>query len=80
MIVGPDHPDHPVQQVLRGDPLPAAAHAKRLRHATRRRAEAQQAWREAIREAHAAGLSLRVIGESAGVAHTRVLQIVRERH
>ena len=30
-----------------------------------------------IREAHAAGCSLRQIGEAAGLSHVRVLQIIR---
>jgi hypothetical protein len=48
-----------------------------LRRITRKRAESEEAWRVAIREAHAQGMSLRAIAENVGVAHTRVLQIVR---
>ncbi len=51
--------------------------ASDLRRLTRKRTEAEQAWRGAIRTAHAEGMSLRVIAECVGVAHTRVLQIVR---
>ena len=46
--------------------------------ATIRRAKSEEAWRKAILEAHAYGCSLRQIAGEAGVAHTRVLQIVRE--
>jgi transposase-like protein len=49
-----------------------------LRRLTRKRAAAEQEWRVAIRAAHAEGMSLRAIAECVGVAHTRVLQIVRE--
>lgn len=49
-----------------------------VRRATKKRAESELAWRVAIREAVAAGESLRAVGKAAGVAHTRVLQIVRE--
>lgn len=54
------------------------AQRDKVKRATKRREESEQAWREAIREAYAAGCSLRTIAEVAGVAHTRVLQIVRE--
>lgn len=49
----------------------------KLRYLTRRRAESERAWREAIRLAHAEGMSLRAIAECVGVSHPRVLQIVR---
>jgi DNA-binding SARP family transcriptional activator len=49
----------------------------KLRRLTRKRAESEEAWRAAIRAAHAEGMSLRAIAECVGVAHTRVLQIVR---
>jgi len=55
------------------DPLTA------LRRATARRSRSEQAWHDAIRDAHAAGESLREIGRAAGISHVRVLQIVRER-
>lgn len=42
-----------------------------------RRAKSDEAWRKAIREAHAYGCSLREIARAAGVSHPRVLQIVR---
>lgn len=48
-----------------------------VRRATKRRAESEEAWRVAIREAHAQGLSLRAIAKEADVSHVRVLQIVR---
>jgi transposase-like protein len=48
-----------------------------LRRITRKRATTEQEWRAAIRAAHAEGMSLRAISECVGVAHTRVLQIVR---
>jgi hypothetical protein len=51
-----------------------------VRAATVRRAKSEDAWRKSIREAHAYGCSLREIAAEAGVAHTRVLQIVREQH
>lgn len=50
----------------------------KLRYLTRKRAESEEAWRVAIRKARAEGMSLRAIAECVGVAHTRVLQIVRE--
>lgn len=50
----------------------------RVKRATKRRAESDRAWRDAIREAHAEGESLREIAKAAGVSHVRVLQIVRE--
>jgi hypothetical protein len=40
--------------------------------------ESEREWRESILAAHASGVSLRVIGEAAGVSHVRVLQITRE--
>lgn len=49
----------------------------KLRYLTRKRAESEEAWRVAIREAHASGMSLRAIAECVGVTHPRVLQIVR---
>lgn len=49
-----------------------------LRRLTRKRAESDKAWRVAIRTAHAEGMSLRAIAACVEVAHTRVLQIVRE--
>ena len=51
--------------------------ASDLRRLTRKRAESDKAWRVGIREAHTDGMSLRAIAECVGVAHTRVLQIVR---
>jgi transposase-like protein len=55
------------------DPLSA------VKRATARRSEANASWREAIREAHAEGSSLRQIAAAAGVSHVRILQIVRQR-
>jgi hypothetical protein len=51
---------------------------KRVRQATRRREASEEAWRRAIREAVAAGESLRRVADAAGVSHVRVLQLVRE--
>lgn len=51
--------------------------ATRVERATRKRAAAEEEWRVSIREAVANGESLRAVGKQAGVAHTRVLQIVR---
>jgi len=50
-----------------------------VKRAASRRVSAEQTFRAAIRAAHADGKSLRAIAEVAGVAHTRVLQIVREK-
>jgi hypothetical protein len=49
----------------------------RVRRATKRRAAAEQEWRDAIRAA-AENNTLRAVGEAAGVTHVRVLQLVRE--
>jgi cell division protein FtsL len=49
----------------------------RVRRATARRSRVDDEWRQAIREAHAAGESLRAIAREAGVSHVRVLQVVR---
>jgi hypothetical protein len=48
-----------------------------LRRLTRKRAASDKEWRDGIRAAHAEGMSLRAIAAEVGVAHTRVLQIVR---
>lgn len=50
-----------------------------VKQATARRSAANASWREAIREAHAAGASLRQIAAAAGVSHVRILQVVRQR-
>lgn len=50
-----------------------------VKRATTRRAESEEAWRAAIRQARADGASLRQIASAAGVSHVRVLQIVRQR-
>jgi hypothetical protein len=42
------------------------------------RETAEQAWRDAIIAAHAAGLSTRTVAEVAGVSHTRIAEIVRD--
>ena len=55
------------------DPLAA------VKRATARRSEANASWREAIRQAHAEGSSLRQIAAAADVSHVRILQIVRQR-
>ena len=48
----------------------------RIIRATRKRAEWDEAWRDAIRRGHENGLSLRRISVAAGVAPTRVLPIL----
>jgi transposase-like protein len=48
-----------------------------LRRATTRRASAEEAWRAAIRTAHAEGIPIRAIGKAAGISHVHVLRIVR---
>lgn len=50
----------------------------RVRRAASRRTQASEDWKAAIREAVAAGVSLRTVGKAAGVSHVRVLQIVKE--
>lgn len=50
----------------------------RVTRATTKRANADEAWKRSIRDAHASGLSLRAIAEIAGVSHVRVLQIARD--
>jgi hypothetical protein len=50
-----------------------------VKRATTRRAESEEAWRDAIRQARAEGASLRQIASAAGVSHVRILQIVRQR-
>ncbi len=50
----------------------------RVRRATARRSRSEIEWRNAIRVAHAEGISIRKIGKEAGVSHVRVLQIVRQ--
>lgn len=49
----------------------------KVRRAALARHQADERWRAAIRAAHAAGHSLREIGEAAGVSHVRVLKILR---
>jgi transposase-like protein len=49
----------------------------RVRRATARRSRSDTEWREAIRAAREAGLSLRAIAEAAGVSHVRVIQLLR---
>lgn len=53
--------------------------ASDLLRLTRKRAESEEAWRAAIREAHASGMSLRAIAACVGVAHTRVHTIVHDK-
>jgi hypothetical protein len=50
----------------------------RVERATKRRAEAERDWRDAIRAARREGASLRAIAGAAGVTHVRVVQIVRD--
>lgn len=56
------------------------ADLRAVKRAASRRASAEASYRDAIRQAHAAGQSLRAIAEAAGVTHVRILQIVREQH
>lgn len=49
----------------------------RLRRLGARRESASEAWRQAVLDAIADGHSQRVVGEAAGVSHTRVQQILR---
>jgi hypothetical protein len=49
-----------------------------VHRATRSRLRAETAWRRAIREAHEAGCSLRLIAHHAGVTNPRVHQILSE--
>jgi hypothetical protein len=48
-----------------------------VRLAAINRTKAEETFRKSIREARGYGCSLREIAAEAGVAHTRVLQIVR---
>jgi hypothetical protein len=48
-----------------------------LRDAARARVEAHDRWREEVRAARAAGFSLRIIAEAAGVSHDTVWKEVR---
>ena len=50
---------------------------KRVQRAARKAALAAEERDRAIVAAHAAGASLRAIGQAAGISHVRVLQIVR---
>jgi hypothetical protein len=49
----------------------------KLRRLTGRRSHVSEEWRQAILEAHAAGVPIRRIGDAAGISHVRVLQITR---
>jgi hypothetical protein len=55
------------------------ADVTRVKRARTRRAASEEEFRAAIRDAVERGVSLREVGKAAGVAHTRVLQIVRGR-
>lgn len=48
-----------------------------IKRAARRRASADTDLRTAIRAAHADGVTLRKIGDAAGLSHVHVLRIVR---
>lgn len=50
----------------------------KVRRAAAAREKAEREWRAAIRQAVMSGETLRAVAREAGVAHTRVLQIVRE--
>jgi lambda repressor-like predicted transcriptional regulator len=51
----------------------------RLQRAAKKRAAAEAEWKQAIREAHAEGRSLRSIAHEAGCSHERVRQVLAER-
>lgn len=53
------------------------AACNRVHRAATKRAVAEENWKAAIRAAVAGGVSLRRVGEAAGVSHVRVLQILR---
>lgn len=50
-----------------------------MKQATKRRAEAEAEWHDAIRNAVEEGASLRAVATAASISHVRVLQIVREK-
>jgi transposase-like protein len=54
-----------------------SADLDRVRRAAARRARSERDWQDAIREAVAAGGSLRQVAKAAGVSHVRVLQLAR---
>lgn len=49
----------------------------RLRRLTLRRRKLDAEWRQAVKDAHADGQSLRAIAEAADVSHVHVRRIVR---
>ena len=55
------------------DPLPT------VRRAATKAARARAAFEQAIRDAHAAGASTRVIATAAGLSHQRIHQIIHRR-
>jgi hypothetical protein len=54
-------------------------HLTAVAKATAKREASDQAWRDAILAAHAAGASYRAIAEYAGVSFARIAQIVTGR-
>jgi len=54
-----------------------AAELRSLKRLARRRAELEISLRRAILDAHAAGHSLRTIGEAADLSHVAIMNIVR---
>lgn len=56
---------------------PSTAALDRVAAAARARAEADVAYRDAIRAASAAGHSTRAIGNAAGVSHVRIVQMLK---
>jgi lambda repressor-like predicted transcriptional regulator len=50
----------------------------RLKEATALRRNAEWIWRDAIAAAHAAGVSLRTIGEVAGVSDEEIQAVLRD--
>lgn len=55
----------------------AADSLKRVKRAANKRVYANEEFLAAIKQAHADGWSLRTIGNTASISHSRVLQIVR---
>jgi hypothetical protein len=51
---------------------------RRVARAAKARERADGEFRAAIREARAEGVTVRRIGEAAGVSHVRVIQILKE--
>jgi hypothetical protein len=50
----------------------------RLKSATEWRRDAEWNWRDAIAAAHAAGVSVRTIGEVAGISDVEIQEVLRD--